>query len=330
MAFGFIIFTPGVMDGIPSVVDFTDQTQISCQRYGSLLIIAGLTFQAISWSFRKKNQRRLKLLPYRLLGIVWLATSAIMIIVALFFIEWLKTHHVILWFWIALLGIIVIVGASLITLFIQRQVIISAKQEKILRNKIYQLENREKEFIKKIDHQKDQFLEALTSQLSDGIKELEKELEKKLVGKVEDATRRTLKGFPDIFTKALELIGQADKELIMVSFVLNFGEPHLCTDIKQMGLDNEFAMKNSLTAEFLETLNLSECQIEAKYDEKKGKGAFRRDVKSFGVQLDQIITDPRISVDILTAKNEGIEHRFFSPLQSSEDYLVYLSRENRL
>ena len=56
--------------------------------------------------------------------------------------------------------------------------------------------------------------------------------EDELVNHVEDATRSLLKGFPEIFEKALALIreSKADRELIFVNFALNFGHPHIVND----------------------------------------------------------------------------------------------------
>ncbi len=61
--------------------------------------------------------------------------------------------------------------------------------------------------------------------LSKKVENLEKAKEE-LVSSVEDATRHVLDGFEKIFDRALSLVSGAERELWMVNFVLNFGQPH--------------------------------------------------------------------------------------------------------
>lgn len=57
------------------------------------------------------------------------------------------------------------------------------------------------------------------------IEEQEKRLENDIIN-LEDATRRNLNGFADIFARSLWLLEQAEREIIYVNFVVNFGVAH--------------------------------------------------------------------------------------------------------
>ena len=58
-----------------------------------------------------------------------------------------------------------------------------------------------------------------------------------LVSSVEDATRHVLQGFPEIFDRALALLQEADREIWLINFALNFGEPHLINEEVCSGYD---------------------------------------------------------------------------------------------
>jgi hypothetical protein len=58
-----------------------------------------------------------------------------------------------------------------------------------------------------------------------GIQEQEKRLENDIVD-LEDATRRSLVGFAQIFERSLWLISQAERKIVYVNFVLGFGSAH--------------------------------------------------------------------------------------------------------
>jgi len=77
------------------------------------------------------------------------------------------------------------------------------------------------------------FVSGLPKTVEEHLTKLKKK-EDDLVEHIEDATRSSLKGFPQIFQKALSLIceSEAGPELIFVNFALNFGHPHIVnTDI---------------------------------------------------------------------------------------------------
>jgi hypothetical protein len=54
---------------------------------------------------------------------------------------------------------------------------------------------------------------------------LQKE-EARLVGQVEDATRRVLTGFAEVFQRAFLMLARCERELYFVNFTLNFGIVH--------------------------------------------------------------------------------------------------------
>jgi hypothetical protein len=117
-----------------------------------------------------------------------------------------------------------------------------------------------------------------------------KESESELVNHVEDATRAMLKGVDEVFARALSMITEAQDELILVNFAMNFGSPHR---YNQEVVDN-YARRH--------------------------KGAnFAKDVGTFFSQLKgKVASLP--SVQILTVSDEGASNNFLTPLSLRPGY----------
>jgi hypothetical protein len=69
-------------------------------------------------------------------------------------------------------------------------------------------------------------INSATKNLVDQLAELKGQREQ-LVSEVEDATRHLLRGFPEIFSKSLQMMREADREIWFVNFIVKFGAPHL-------------------------------------------------------------------------------------------------------
>jgi hypothetical protein len=149
-----------------------------------------------------------------------------------------------------------------------------------IRNKIKELEKRENLLIENVQKREDL-----------------------LVKNVEDATRRTLNGFQEIFPRALKLIREAKNEIFMISFVLNFGEPHLLTDISNDQLQ-------------------SKSKIQEEYERTNNNKSFYNDVQQFKTSLKQKLLEPKIKIEILIADNTSIESVFLESLKNRPDYSV--------
>jgi hypothetical protein len=121
-----------------------------------------------------------------------------------------------------------------------------------------------------------------------------KESESQLVNHVEDATRSMLKGFDQVFARALMMIKDAQEELILINFAMNFGSPHRYNP-----------------------------EVVRKYAERNNGADFGRDVASFFAQLrGKIASLP--SVQILTVSNEGAFNNFLKPLSERKGYEALL------
>jgi hypothetical protein len=128
-----------------------------------------------------------------------------------------------------------------------------------------------------------------------------KEAEDQLVSSVEDATRHVLKGIPQIFDRAYQLIKQADKELWIISFTLDFGEVH--SHIPAI-------------ANVYNKMPVSEAY---KTSTKKRRRNMAADVKDLAETLKQkVVTIPR--VHILTLCNDDIQKNFLEPLAGRPKY----------
>lgn len=118
-----------------------------------------------------------------------------------------------------------------------------------------------------------------------------KQREIKLIEKVEDATRSVIFGFPGIFHKSLELIQNAEEELWIVNFMIEFGKPHLVN--QRIVNDYQRQYKNNF-----------EEDVAIYHDTLKNK-------------LENI---PKVR--ILTVTDEGVTKNFLEPLKEarSDEY----------
>ncbi|HEX7722713.1 MAG TPA: hypothetical protein VF397_11185 [Pyrinomonadaceae bacterium] len=128
-----------------------------------------------------------------------------------------------------------------------------------------------------------------------------RQAEEHLVSSVEDATRHVLKGIPQIFDRAYQLIKQADKELWIISFALDFGECH------------------SHIPSIANTYNRMAVSEAYKTNTKKRRRNMSDDVKDFAETLkSKVVSIPR--VHILTLCDEDIRKNFLEPLAGRPKY----------
>jgi len=133
------------------------------------------------------------------------------------------------------------------------------------------------------------------------------EAENHLVANVEDATRHLLRGFPQIFDRALQLIAEAEREIWIVNFALNFGGPHCCSD-----------KKSRLFFEVTDVYN--KLPLTPNYPfVKLGSRDFARDVSKLFVTLNDKVASMPI-VNILTVNDEGAMANFLIPLSKRPRY----------
>jgi len=138
--------------------------------------------------------------------------------------------------------------------------------------------------------------------------------EKRLVHNVEDATRHVLKGFPLIFDRALRLVEEADREICLVNFALNFGGPH-CSSTKGTRLFTEIA----------DVYNRLPMGEDYPYKNLRSRD-FVRDVgKLLATLTDKVALLP--VVHILTVTDEGAKPNFITPLSKRPRYIDCYTQE---
>jgi hypothetical protein len=131
--------------------------------------------------------------------------------------------------------------------------------------------------------------------------------ENHLVANVEDATRHLLRGFPQIFDRALQLIEEAEREIWIVNFALNFGGPHCCSE-----------KKSRLFTEVAEVYN--KLPVTAKYPYGRLVSRdFARDIGKFFATLNDKAGNVPI-VNILTVNDDGAKSNFLAPLSERPRY----------
>jgi hypothetical protein len=134
--------------------------------------------------------------------------------------------------------------------------------------------------------------------------------EKRLIASVEDATRHVLLGLPQIFDRAYQLISEAEDELWIISFALNFGACH--------------SQIPAVAAEY------SKLPMNNFYRSLKRRRTMATDVASFLETLRKKVVDiPK--VHILTLFDEAIMDNFLEPLAGRPGYgQIFEDKKNEL
>lgn len=135
--------------------------------------------------------------------------------------------------------------------------------------------------------------------------------EKRLIANVEDATRHVLLGMPQIFDRAYQLIKEADRELWIISFALNFGECH--------------AAIPTVASEY-NKLTLTDSYRISTTNKKR---LLTKDVEDFlGTLRKQVTEIPKVRV--LTLSDSAIKESFIGPLLQRPEYSkVYHTQTKR-
>jgi hypothetical protein len=135
--------------------------------------------------------------------------------------------------------------------------------------------------------------------------------EKRLIANVEDATRHVLLGIPQIFDRAYQLIKEADRELWIISFALNFGESHSAIP--------------TIAAEY-KKLTLTDSYRESTGNKRR---RMEKDVEDFVTTLRKQVTDiPKVRV--LTLCDNAIRDGFVTPLVKRSGYSDVYDTQSKL
>jgi hypothetical protein len=151
------------------------------------------------------------------------------------------------------------------------------------------LTEQQKTLLATVENESNKLLGALPKRIEDELVRL-KIAEEHLVNHVTDATRAMYKGFDEVFARAFAMIKDAQGELILVNFAMNFGSAH---------------RYNS--------------NVVQRYKERNNGADLAKDVGSFLNQLKGKIVNLD-TVQILTVTDEGALNKFLKPLSRRNGY----------
>jgi hypothetical protein len=117
-----------------------------------------------------------------------------------------------------------------------------------------------------------------------------KKREDDLINHIEDATRSLLPGFAKVFEKALWMIENAERELTVVNFAINFGDSHRCNKA-----------------------------VASEYEKQNAGRIFANDVENFLSQF-RARVEAIPSIHILTVSDNGAREHFLRPLKTRNGY----------
>lgn len=138
--------------------------------------------------------------------------------------------------------------------------------------------------------------------------------------RLEDATRRNLSGFPEIYARAIWLLDQAVGNVYICNFLLSFGEPHKCN----VNLKDEYETQ-------AKSLNLNTVKEDGVGDASKFDDA----VNVFQIKMLEKIRKTFNSITIIRPDIDYIRQHFIPQLKKMDGYSnldsdAIISNENAL
>ncbi len=143
------------------------------------------------------------------------------------------------------------------------------------------------------------------------------EAEEQLVAKVEDATRRVLDGFPEIYERALRMLKEAEREIWYVNFIVRFGAPHCYNSV----LTSRYKGKtgNALCGDEDDVLKAAKAAVSSSSANEKTQLYHFGDVDTFYDNLCDKVKQVK-NVNIITLDDEAAWSKFIEPLSNKSGY----------